>query len=190
VTHWLGGRIRTAAWRLHRPRPTRAFSRRPIEAAEITYLEALGAHLGAVRRDHRLTQAALGEASELSTSGIRRIETGTRRTRRSTLDRIAAALGDPGRLRSSRGSPDPPWPLSRATRSGSPADALGATAAAKPAKRRLRNERGGARSSTCCASSSATGKKTPARRGVRDRRATESLERTIPASVTETDPRS
>jgi transcriptional regulator with XRE-family HTH domain len=37
----------------------------------------------------------LAEASELSTSGIARIETGTRRTRPSTLDRIAVALGDP-----------------------------------------------------------------------------------------------
>jgi transcriptional regulator with XRE-family HTH domain len=74
-----------------RSQHTRARSWRPIEAAEITYLEALGAHLAAVRRDHGLTQAALAEAAELSTSGIRRIEAGTRRTRRSTLDRMAAA---------------------------------------------------------------------------------------------------
>jgi transcriptional regulator with XRE-family HTH domain len=69
--------------------------RRPIEAAEIPHLEALGARLAAVRRDRGLAQDTLAEAAELSTSGIRRIEAGTRRTRRSTLDRIAAALGDP-----------------------------------------------------------------------------------------------
>jgi transcriptional regulator with XRE-family HTH domain len=66
-----------------------------MEAGETPHLETLGARLAAVRRDRGLTQDTLAEAAELSTSGIHRIEAGTRRTRRSTLDRIAAALGDP-----------------------------------------------------------------------------------------------
>jgi transcriptional regulator with XRE-family HTH domain len=54
-----------------------------------------GGPLVGVRRHHELTQAEPAETAQLSTSGIRRIEAGTRRTRRSTLDRIAAALGNP-----------------------------------------------------------------------------------------------
>jgi transcriptional regulator with XRE-family HTH domain len=74
---------------------TRAGSRRPIEAAEITHLEALGARLAAGRRSRRLSQSALAADAELSVSTVQRIEAGTRRTRRTTLERIAAALGDP-----------------------------------------------------------------------------------------------
>jgi transcriptional regulator with XRE-family HTH domain len=42
-----------------------------------------------------VTQGELAKAAQLSTSTIQRIEAGTRRTRRSTLHRIAEALGDP-----------------------------------------------------------------------------------------------
>ena len=74
---------------------TRAGSRHPIEAHEIPYLETLGERLASLRRDQCLTQVALAQMAELSTSSIARIEAGTRRTRRSTLDRIATALGHP-----------------------------------------------------------------------------------------------
>src|SRR5689334_17154271 len=42
-----------------------------------------------------LTQRALANTAELSVSMIGRIEAGTRRTRRSTLERIAAAFDQP-----------------------------------------------------------------------------------------------
>jgi transcriptional regulator with XRE-family HTH domain len=69
--------------------------RRPIEPAETPYLAALGIRLRDRRRRKGLTQAQLAAASELSLRHLERIETGSRRTRRSTLSRIATALGDP-----------------------------------------------------------------------------------------------
>lgn len=82
------------------PRPRRRVveGRRPIEAHERPNLRALGTAL----REHRVavgsTQASLAVATGLSERTIRRIEHAERRTRRSTLDRLAAALcsGDPG----------------------------------------------------------------------------------------------
>jgi transcriptional regulator with XRE-family HTH domain len=67
----------------------------PIEDAEIPYLEALGLSLQRARCSRAMTQGELATAAQLSTSTIQRIEAGTRRTRRSTLRRIAEALGDP-----------------------------------------------------------------------------------------------
>jgi transcriptional regulator with XRE-family HTH domain len=74
---------------------TRAAALRPIEDAEIPYLEALGERLKRARCSRDVTQVELGKAAQLSVSTIQRIEAGTRRTRRSTLERIAEALGDP-----------------------------------------------------------------------------------------------
>jgi transcriptional regulator with XRE-family HTH domain len=74
---------------------TRAGSRHPIQLHEIAHLEALGNRLATVRHDRGFTQAGLAQKAELSTSAIGRIESGTRRTRRSTLERIAIALGSP-----------------------------------------------------------------------------------------------
>jgi transcriptional regulator with XRE-family HTH domain len=130
---------------------TRARSRRPIEAAEITHLEALGACLAAVRRDRGVTQAVLAEAAELSTSGIRRIEAGTRRTRRSTLDGIAAALDEPeladelARLAGPALAPESPY-AERIAR------VPGGTAAAELVGIGRRGERRSARSTTFSAS--------------------------------------
>lgn len=70
-------------------------TRRPIKAAEIPHLEALGARLRELRRGRAgLSQERLAERAELSAGTIGRIEAGTRRTRFSTLERIAAALTD------------------------------------------------------------------------------------------------
>jgi transcriptional regulator with XRE-family HTH domain len=74
---------------------TRAASLRPIEDAEIPYVEAVGECVKHARLSQVITQAELGKAAQVSTSTIQRIEAGTRRTRRSTLDRISLAVGDP-----------------------------------------------------------------------------------------------
>jgi transcriptional regulator with XRE-family HTH domain len=54
----------------------------------------MGARLAELRRKRRLAQTDLAEIAKLSTRGFQRIEAGHRRTRLSTLDRLAAALGD------------------------------------------------------------------------------------------------
>ena len=69
--------------------------RRPIQPAETPYLSALGNRLRELRRDRGLTQAQLAVAADLSRRHVERLEAGTRRTRRSTLSRIAEALGGP-----------------------------------------------------------------------------------------------
>lgn len=71
---------------------TRAACRRPILAGEIPSLEALGRRLRELRRRTGLSQAALARAAQLNGATISRVEAGTRRTRRSTLERIASAL--------------------------------------------------------------------------------------------------
>jgi transcriptional regulator with XRE-family HTH domain len=67
-------------------------SRRPIEAWEEPHLERLGQLLRQQRNAASLTQRELGNASELSLGMICQIEFGDRRTRYSTLARIAKAL--------------------------------------------------------------------------------------------------
>jgi transcriptional regulator with XRE-family HTH domain len=67
----------------------------PIEPMETPYLLALGSRLRELRRDRGLTQAQLANAADLSRRHVERLEAGNRRTRESTLARIAAALGDP-----------------------------------------------------------------------------------------------
>jgi transcriptional regulator with XRE-family HTH domain len=66
--------------------------RRPIEPWEVAGLEALGSALRSLRLEAGLTRMSLGVASELSYAQVTRIESGTRRTRRSTLLRLSRAL--------------------------------------------------------------------------------------------------
>ena len=70
----------------------RAESRRPIDDGEVERLEALGSRLADLRRSAGLSQVRLATRAELAPSTIERLEAGTRRTRRSTLGRIARAL--------------------------------------------------------------------------------------------------
>lgn len=66
--------------------------RRPLRAYERVHLERLGRLLATTRRAVGVTQNELALAAGLSRVQVARIETGVRRTRRSTLTRIAAAL--------------------------------------------------------------------------------------------------
>ena len=71
----------------------RARCRRPITTDEVAGLEALGPALRWYRwRVARLTRSDLAVRSEVSVRQIEQIERGIRRTRRSTLERLAAAL--------------------------------------------------------------------------------------------------
>lgn len=72
----------------------RAEARRPITEAEVADLERLGAQVRELRHEAGMTQQQLADAAQLSRSQVRRIEAGTRRTRRSTLGRIAEAVAD------------------------------------------------------------------------------------------------
>jgi len=74
----------------------RSSSRRPIDSAEVPFLEALGTRLAELRVAVGVSQATLAERAELARSTVERIEGGTRRTRRSTLERIAEALDRSG----------------------------------------------------------------------------------------------
>lgn len=66
--------------------------RRPIEDAEVDYLLELGENVRFLREDAGLSRRELAWQAFVHPSTIERIEYGTRRTRRSTLERIAAAL--------------------------------------------------------------------------------------------------
>lgn len=66
--------------------------RRPLRAYERVHLQRLGRLIANTRRAVGITQDELALAAGLSRVQVARIETGTRRTRRSTLTRIAAAL--------------------------------------------------------------------------------------------------
>ena len=70
----------------------RAACRRPLEPDELPRLEALGRRLRELRRWARLTQRELARAAELSERHVGRLEGGRRRTRRTTLERLCAAL--------------------------------------------------------------------------------------------------
>lgn len=65
---------------------------RPIRAHERGHLLTLGRLLGTVRRASGLTQAELALYADLHRVQVARIERGMSRTRRSTLERLAAAL--------------------------------------------------------------------------------------------------
>jgi transcriptional regulator with XRE-family HTH domain len=67
-------------------------ARRPIEEAEVPHLERLGHLLKGLRKAAGMTQRELARNAELSSWMVSQIELGTRRTRRSTLQRIARAI--------------------------------------------------------------------------------------------------
>ena len=71
----------------------RARCRRPITADEVAGLEALGDELRRLRwKVARVARPALSVRAQVSVRQIEQIEQAIRRTRRSTLKRIAAAL--------------------------------------------------------------------------------------------------
>jgi transcriptional regulator with XRE-family HTH domain len=70
----------------------RASSRRAIEKWEVPYLESLGAAVKTARLAAGLSRAGLARGAEVSAETIYRIEAGLRRTRLSTLERIAVYL--------------------------------------------------------------------------------------------------
>jgi transcriptional regulator with XRE-family HTH domain len=65
---------------------------RPIEPHERPALEAIGALLAHARRTAGLTQRQLALASSITIRHVQYLEAGQRRTRLSTLERIAAFL--------------------------------------------------------------------------------------------------
>ena len=75
----------------HRERLRRE-TRRPIESWEVPHLERLGRLLRGLRKAAGMTQRGLARSAELSPWMLGQIELGTRRTRRSTLRRIARAI--------------------------------------------------------------------------------------------------
>ena len=70
----------------------RAESRCPIPCDQVPALVALGEELRATREGVGLSRRVLGVAAEVSEGQLARVEWGARRTRASTLRRIAAAL--------------------------------------------------------------------------------------------------
>jgi hypothetical protein len=73
----------------------RSRSRQPITDAEVSYLKALGSEVSRPRKAAGLTTADLDRRADVSPEQARNIQGGTRRTRRSTLARIAETLVDP-----------------------------------------------------------------------------------------------
>jgi transcriptional regulator with XRE-family HTH domain len=71
---------------------SRKACRRPIDEWEVAHLERLAAGLRTARNVAGLSQDALAWRANLNPSTIYRIEAGVRRTRLSTLRRIAEAL--------------------------------------------------------------------------------------------------
>lgn len=65
---------------------------RPVEECETPHLLALGTALRSLRWHAGLSQAAVADLTGMNLRSISRIEAGQRRTRRSTLARILAAL--------------------------------------------------------------------------------------------------
>jgi len=78
------------SWRDRR----RAACRRPIDPAEIPYLEALGDEIRRLRDRTGIPRRVLAEAAGSSTWLVMSIEHAIRRTRRSTLERLAWTLVD------------------------------------------------------------------------------------------------
>ena len=70
----------------------RSRCRRPIQDDETEGLEALGALLSALRQKAGVTDRDLAAASQVSERHLQRLRAGVRRTRASTLERIARAL--------------------------------------------------------------------------------------------------
>ena len=70
----------------------RASIRRPIEPGEVTHLERFGAALRMARRAADLTQTELGYGAGYGRSYVTRLETATRRPRRTGIERLAYVL--------------------------------------------------------------------------------------------------
>ena len=70
----------------------RAHSRRPITDAEVQFLEDLAAELRRLRIEAQMTILLLAEMSQLGERQMRHILNGTRRTRASTLLRVAVVF--------------------------------------------------------------------------------------------------
>lgn len=66
--------------------------RRPVEPHELEPLRALGQRLRALRLQAGISPGQLGRAGPVGSRQVERIEQGTRRTRRSTLDALVAVL--------------------------------------------------------------------------------------------------
>jgi len=84
---------------------SRESCRRPVEPWEVAHLERLAAGLRTARKAAGLTQCALAWRAGMNPSTVYRIEAAVRRTRLSTLRRIAEALvgaapwmGDAGKV--------------------------------------------------------------------------------------------
>lgn len=87
--------------------------RRPITPNEVRPLLELGRQLTNARKAAGLTQRQLAERARLSLRHVKRLEHGTRRTRWSTLQRLAPVLNtDPSALREAAGhalAPESPY---------------------------------------------------------------------------------
>lgn len=81
----------TPAWVL----AERARCRRPIVPGEVPHLEALGWSVRHRREAAGLSRSTVAALAEMRCSSLSRIEAGACRTRRSTLERLAAALDVP-----------------------------------------------------------------------------------------------
>jgi transcriptional regulator with XRE-family HTH domain len=82
-----------------RPGGELAGARRPITSAELPALALMGARVRELREAAGFGQGGLAEAAGLSRRGLSMLERGVRRTRRSTIDRLAGVLAEPlGRL--------------------------------------------------------------------------------------------
>lgn len=66
--------------------------RRPLSPDELPHLRAMGAELRRLRGEAGVTAGYVGAVAYITPRQVQRIEQGARRTRRSTLDRIVAAL--------------------------------------------------------------------------------------------------
>jgi transcriptional regulator with XRE-family HTH domain len=107
--------------------------RRRIEPAEVPLLHTLGTELRSLRRTAGLTQRELAEGACLTRSHVERIEAGVRRTRRSTLERMAATL--------TVAEPDPEHLADALAELAGPALAPESEYAERVARRRERRER-------------------------------------------------
>jgi transcriptional regulator with XRE-family HTH domain len=93
------GPVRARDARSGRPGGELAGTRRPITSAELPALAAMGARVRELRAAAGLSLRGLAEAAGLSRRGLSMLERGVRRTRRSTIDRLAGVLAEPlGRL--------------------------------------------------------------------------------------------
>lgn len=71
---------------------TSANIRRPLRSEEEPHLRALGAELRRLRKQAGVSARTLSAVAYITARQVERIEQGARRTRRSTLDRLVAAL--------------------------------------------------------------------------------------------------